>query len=92
MALPAHKPCPESLGIYEAKNRLSELVERVSAGEEFVITRHGRPVARLVAEEPPVVDPKAVEQVLAELRQLSKHFAPDVTIEELKRYVKEGRR
>ena len=37
------------VSIYDAKTRLSELVERASRGDEVVITRHGRPVARLVA-------------------------------------------
>lgn len=38
----------ESIGIYEAKSKLSELVERAEAGHEVTITRHGRPVAKLV--------------------------------------------
>ena len=35
---------------FEAKTRFGELLERVSNGEEVVITRHDRPVARLVPE------------------------------------------
>ena len=37
-----------TVGVFEAKNRLSELIERVSRGEEIVITRRGEAVARLV--------------------------------------------
>lgn len=37
-----------AIGAFEAKNRLSELLGRVAAGEEVVITRRGVPVARLV--------------------------------------------
>jgi prevent-host-death family protein len=37
-----------TVGIFEAKNRLSELVERAARGEEIVITRRGEQVARLV--------------------------------------------
>lgn len=37
-----------SVALFEAKNRLSELIDRVQAGEEFVITRRGTEVARLV--------------------------------------------
>ncbi len=44
-----------TVGIFEAKNRLSELVERAAHGEEIVITRRGEEVARLVA----VVKPDA---------------------------------
>jgi len=35
--------------VYVAKTRLSRLIDQVNAGEEVVITRHGRPVARLLA-------------------------------------------
>jgi prevent-host-death family protein len=37
-----------SVGIAELKNQLSDLVERAGAGEEIVITKHGKPLARLV--------------------------------------------
>ena len=36
------------IGAFEAKNTLGALLDRVAQGEEIVITRHGRPVARLV--------------------------------------------
>ena len=36
------------IGAFEAKTHLSSLLERVSRGEEIVITKHGRAVARLV--------------------------------------------
>ncbi len=35
--------------MHEAKTKLSQLVERAEAGEDIVIARNGRPVARLVA-------------------------------------------
>jgi prevent-host-death family protein len=40
-------------GVHEAKTNLSKLLRKVAAGEEVVITRGGRPVARLVPIEPP---------------------------------------
>lgn len=40
---------PESVNVYEAKTHLSQLIDRAAAGEEIVIARAGRPVARLVA-------------------------------------------
>ena len=36
------------VGAYDAKTHLSELLEKVEAGEEITITKHGAPVARLV--------------------------------------------
>lgn len=37
-----------AVNIYEAKTQLSKLIARVEAGEEIVISRNGRPAARLV--------------------------------------------
>jgi len=58
------------LGAYEAKTHLSTLLERVLQGEEFTITKHGVPVARLV----PVAnrsraDVRAAIQAIRELRK-----------------------
>ena len=39
------------VGAFEAKTRFSALLEQVAGGEEVVITKHGKPVARLVAAE-----------------------------------------
>ena len=36
------------IGAFEAKNTLGTLLDRVEHGEEVLITRHGKPVARLV--------------------------------------------
>ncbi|MGQ0577430.1 MAG: type II toxin-antitoxin system Phd/YefM family antitoxin [Betaproteobacteria bacterium] len=38
----------ETINIHRAKTQLSRLIERVNAGEEIVIAKAGRPVARLV--------------------------------------------
>lgn len=41
----------ETIGAFEAKTRLSELLERTSKGESFQITKNGRPVGRIVPPE-----------------------------------------
>lgn len=46
----------ESIGLFDAKTHLSELVARAERGEEVVITRHNKPVAKLV----PVGRPRRV--------------------------------
>jgi prevent-host-death family protein len=42
----------ESVGIFEAKNHFSELIERVQRGQTVTITKHGKPVAQLVQPKP----------------------------------------
>ncbi len=37
------------VNIHDAKTRLSKLIEQVESGDEVIIGRNGRPVARLVA-------------------------------------------
>jgi prevent-host-death family protein len=41
----------KEVGTFEAKSQLSALLELVEQGEDVLITRHGRPVARLVPPE-----------------------------------------
>lgn len=41
-----------TVGVHEAKTHLSRLLERVRAGEEIIIAKNGRPVARLCPLEP----------------------------------------
>jgi prevent-host-death family protein len=40
----------QEIGAFEAKNTLGALLDRVQKGEEIIITRHGKPVARLTPE------------------------------------------
>lgn len=57
----------KAVGIFEAKSTLSQLVDQVEAGGEVILTRHGKPVARLVplASEDAAASPKGW---VAELR------------------------
>jgi prevent-host-death family protein len=43
----------KAVNVHEAKTQFSKLLARVEAGEEIVIARAGRPVARLIAIAPP---------------------------------------
>lgn len=60
------------VGMHEAKTKLSQLVARVEAGEDIVVTRNGKPVARLV----PVSSPSSLMEVHGALRGRI-HFAED---------------
>ena len=80
----------ESIGSFEAKTHLPQLLERVAKGEEFTITKHGKPVARLVPAAAMIAKPD-VKQVLEELRAFSRGntLGKGVTIREM---IEEGRR
>lgn len=59
------------IGAFEAKNRLGQLLDLVEQGEEVIITRHGKPVARLV---PPKVAFNRAEarEAAQKIREMSK--------------------
>jgi prevent-host-death family protein len=59
-----------TVGAFEAKTHLSALLERVAGGEEVVITKHGKPIARLVSAT--AVDQARVDEAVAQLRRLRK--------------------
>ena len=44
----------KTVNVHEAKTHLSRLLKRVAAGEDVVIAKSGRPVARLVPVAPPI--------------------------------------
>lgn len=60
------------LTAFEAKTRFGELLERVAAGEEIVITRHDKPVARVIPEGLPRRD--QVRDAVAGLRELQRQI------------------
>jgi prevent-host-death family protein len=80
----------ETVGSYEAKTHLSQLLDRVSRGESFTITKHGTPVARLIPlEEKPQTD---VRQVIEEIRRFRRERPILMSVDEIKEMINEGRR
>lgn len=57
----------QEIGAFEAKNTLGALLDRVERGEEIVITRHGKPVARLVPSSAGI-DPSKAQAALERIR------------------------
>lgn len=43
---------PPSMGAFEVKTHFAKVLDRVAHGETITVTRHGKPVARLVPEPP----------------------------------------
>ena len=80
---------------FEAKTRFGELLERVAQGEEIVITRHDKPVARMVPEGRR--SREEVRRAVTGLRDLRREIAlrsegdPRLTEEEVRSAIDEGR-
>ena len=78
----------KTIGTFEAKTHLSELLARVSKGESIRITRRGIPVAKLVPAEEG--EQKDLKKIVLEIREISKGASlGGLTIREL---INEGRR
>jgi prevent-host-death family protein len=81
-----------TVGSYEAKTHLPQLLERVEHGESITITRHGKPVARLVPAVASTPRPD-VAATIAAMAQFQEQEGPTLggktTIREL---INEGRR
>ena len=78
----------ERIGAYEAKTHLPQLLDRVAQGESLTITRHGKPVARLV---PIAGGRERAQEAAARISERRRHLklAP---MAELIRSVHEGHR
>jgi prevent-host-death family protein len=77
-----------AVGAYEAKTHLSRLIDEVSHGERFAITKNGVPVAMLV----PVPDSRKTDtrEVIRQLKELRREVRLDGL--SLREMIEEGRR
>ncbi len=83
----------KQVGMFEAKTNLSALVQEVEKGGSVIITRHGKPVAKLVRAEPELT-PEEIEErraAIEGLRELSRRINIKATPEEIKSWINEGR-
>lgn len=73
----------------EAKAQFSELLDQVERGETIVITRHGKPIARIIPDAE--ARRERVARAIEGMKELRKHTKP-ATIEEIIAWKNEGRR
>ena len=81
----------ERIGIYDARAKFSELIERAAGGEEVVITRRGKPIVKLVAAESgrgTVVRRKAV--AVKRIERMREEF--DIRGVNIRKLIEEGRK
>ena len=65
-----------AVGLFEAKTHLSELVARAERGEEVIITRHNKPVAKIVPiSSAPAHVAEDISRQITRIAQLSDHSA-----------------
>jgi prevent-host-death family protein len=85
-----------TISALEAKNRFGQVLDRVARGEEIIITKHDRPVARIVPEGR--ANQKSIANTFSKLRSLRERIErrragqPKITIAEIRSAIEEGRR
>lgn len=67
-----------TVGAFEAKTKLSELLDRVARGEEILITRRGKPAARLVPAETSTAEQGKGRIDVERLREVARSFKEQV--------------
>jgi len=85
----------KTISAFEAKTHMGKLLDRVANGEEIVITRHDKPVARLVPEGRS--SQESLRETISALRHLrariaARRGARRLTDSEIRSAVVEGRR
>lgn len=78
-----------TVGAYQAKSHFSELLAKVEAGEEFTITKHGMPIARLVPIEAKTTAAERHELIQ---RWLNRSDKPSLAGLKVRNLINEGRR
>lgn len=71
---------PQTLNVHEAKTQLSRLLERVEHGEEIVIARAGKPIARLVPVGPIRRRDRAFGSMRGQIRFASDYDRADAAV------------
>lgn len=84
-----------TISAFEAKTRFGDLLERVCRGEEIVITRHQKPVARLIPEGRPALG--EIQEAVDELKTLraemaSRQGARPLPEKDVRQAIQKGRR
>jgi prevent-host-death family protein len=65
-----------TITVEEAQRRLAQFLEQVVAGEEMVITRNGKAIARLIPEQSPNGS-RQRDRVPGSAKEIITHIAPD---------------
>jgi prevent-host-death family protein len=80
----------KQIGTFEVKTHLSQILDKVEKGEDFIITRRGKPVAKIIPleEKPKMTFREAVEA----MREMRKLYRGEPGSFDIKAAIEEGRR
>ena len=80
----------QQIGSFEAKTHFSQIIEKAEQGEDFIVTRRGKPVAKIIPfQQEPMMTRREALDSLAEMRKFYRGKPGDFNIREA---IEEGRR
>jgi len=80
---------PNTIGVFETKTNFNSIISRVSEGEEFVITKRGVEVAKII----PLAIDNNIDTLLSEITALKSSIAPNtLSIAEITSFKEQGRK
>ena len=79
----------QQIGAFEAKTHFSQIIEKVEHGEDFVITRRGKPVAKIIPfkQEPEM----SWEEALEDFKRIRKLYRGEPGSFNIREAIEEGR-
>lgn len=79
----------QQIGTFEAKTHFSQIIEKVENGEDFIITKRGTPVAKIIPYEEKKMTRKEAIEALREMRKLYRGVPGDFNVREA---IEDGRK
>jgi prevent-host-death family protein len=80
----------KTVAVFEAKSRLSEILAAVERGEEYIVTKHGKPVARIVPSgQVDATSMADTKKLIASIKASRKNS--NLTNDELREAIEDGR-
>jgi prevent-host-death family protein len=80
----------QQIGIFEAKTHLSQIIEKVENGADFIITKRGKPAAKIIPieQEKKMTRKEAIEEMI----ELRKHYKGKPGSFNIREAIEDGRR
>ena len=81
---------PQQIGTFEAKTHFSKIIEKVEQGADYIVTRRGKPVAKIIPfnKETPMTRTEAFEKLI----EMRKHYRGKPGSFNIREAIEDGRR
>jgi len=80
----------QSIGAFEAKTHFSQIIDKAESGEDFIITRRGKPVAKIIPFEKKKEMTR--KEAIAELMEMRKLYRGEPGSFDIREAIEEGRK